>query len=124
MNVDFYDPNDPILLNDLTKRFGNHTAVDNLKISIKQGEIFTILGHNGAGKTTAINMLTGIHAPSDGDALVYGLSIRKDMSVIQLNIGLCQQFDVLFDELTVSEHLEFICNMKNMPVEERNSAIE
>jgi len=75
-----YDPKDPILINDLTKKFGKHAAVDNLKISIKQGEIFTILGHNGAGKTTAINMLSGIHTPTSGDATVYGLSIKTHMT--------------------------------------------
>jgi ABC-type multidrug transport system ATPase subunit len=59
----------------LTKKFGDQIAVNNLKISIKQGEIFTILGHNGAGKTTAIYMLTGVLSPTSGDAVIYGNNI-------------------------------------------------
>ena len=81
-NVQIYDPNDPILINRLTKKFGSNTAVNELKISIKQNEVFTILGHNGAGKTTAINMLTGIHEPSGGDAVVYGLNIKTNMPLL------------------------------------------
>jgi len=56
--------------------------VDELELSIKQGEIFTVLGHNGAGKTTAIYMLTGMHGPTKGDATIYGLKISKDMPTI------------------------------------------
>ena len=74
-------------------------------MSIKKGEIFTILGHNGAGKTTAIYMLTGVLKATSGDATVYGQSISKDMDQVQQNLGLCQQFDVLFENLTVVEHL-------------------
>jgi ABC-2 type transport system ATP-binding protein len=59
---------DPIQIENLTKKFGDFKAVDNLSFSIKEGEIFTILGHNGAGKTTAIFMLTGMLTPSNGDA--------------------------------------------------------
>jgi ABC-2 type transport system ATP-binding protein len=67
----------------LSKTFGNFTAVNKLKFSIKQGEIFTILGHNGAGKTTAIYMLTGMLQPTDGDASIYGYKISENMSMIQ-----------------------------------------
>lgn len=59
----------------MTKKFGDQIAVKNLKMSIKQGEIFTILGHNGAGKTTAIYMLTGVLSPTSGDAIIYGNKI-------------------------------------------------
>ena len=59
-NKKIYDKNDPIVIHQLTKKFGAFKAVDNLSISIKSGEVFTILGHNGAGKTTAIFMLTGV----------------------------------------------------------------
>lgn len=85
----------------MTKKFGSNTAVDKLSFSIKKGEIFTILGHNGAGKTTAIYMLTGMLKPTAGGASVYGYKIRDNMHKIQQNLGLCQQFDVLFENLTV-----------------------
>jgi ABC-type multidrug transport system ATPase subunit len=70
------------LIENLTKNFGDQIAVDNLKMSIKQGEIFTILGHNGAGKTTAIYMLTGVLSPTSGDASIYGNKISESMTKI------------------------------------------
>ena len=87
-----------------------------MKFSIKEGEIFAFLGHNGAGKTTAIYMLTGMLKSSSGDAYVYGNSINKGIDKVQRNLGLCQQFDVLFDNLTVKEHLKFVCEIKDIPL--------
>jgi len=95
----FFDNNDPIKLERLSKKFGSFTAVNQLNFSIREGEIFTILGHNGAGKTTAIYMLTGVLQPSGGDAHMYGNSIKDDLDKVQKNLGLCQQFDVLFELL-------------------------
>jgi ABC-type multidrug transport system ATPase subunit len=66
----------------LTKKFGNFTAVSDLTLSIRQGEIFTILGHNGAGKTTAIFMLTGMLKASSGKAVMYGNDITKRMDLV------------------------------------------
>ena len=77
-----YSPDDPIRIERLTKKFGNLTAVDNLRFSIKEGEIFTILGHNGAGKTTAIYMLTGVHQVTSGDAIIYGNRITTEMEQV------------------------------------------
>ena len=74
----------------MTKKFDNFSAVDNISFSIKEGEVFSILGHNGAGKTTLINMLTGMFGCSSGDALVYGRSIKTEMDFVQKDIGLCQ----------------------------------
>ena len=85
---------------------------------IKEGEIFTLLGHNGAGKTTAISMLSGMLQASSGDAFVYRNSIKLKIEKVQLNLGLCQQFDVLFEELSVNEHLEFVCELKDYPKEQ------
>jgi len=98
--------------------------VNKLSFSIRQGEIFTILGHNGAGKTTAIYMLTGVHKANGGDAYVYGSSIRKDIDTVQTNLGLCQQFDVLTEKLTVREHLVLTCELKNLPTAEIKSTID
>ena len=76
---EFYNSQDPIRFMKLTKKFGSLTAVDKLKLSIRQGEVFTILGHNGAGKTTALYMLTGVLKPSGGEAMVYGNRITDQM---------------------------------------------
>ena len=73
------DKNDPIILKNLTKKFGNFTAVDKLSLSIKMGEVFTILGHNGAGKTTAIYMLTGMLKTTSGEAVVYRNNITTEI---------------------------------------------
>jgi len=74
-DMNIYDPTHEILIDGLTKKFGNLKAVDNIRFSIKKDEVFTILGHNGAGKTTLIYMLTGMHTVSKGNAYVYGYNI-------------------------------------------------
>mmetsp|Transcript_108923 Transcript_108923/g.150649 ORF Transcript_108923/g.150649 Transcript_108923/m.150649 type:complete len:160 (-) Transcript_108923:2652-3131(-) len=66
---------DPIQINDLTKKFGKFTAVKKLSLSVKRNEVFALLGHNGAGKTTAISMLTGMLKATKGDAIIYGHSL-------------------------------------------------
>jgi len=98
----------------LTKRFGSFTAVSNLNFSIREGEVFTLLGHNGAGKTTAIYMLTGVLESSDGDAFMYGNSITQNIDAVQKNLGLCQQFDVLCEQLNSEEHLRLVCELKGL----------
>ena len=98
--------------------------MDNLSLSIKMGEVFTILGHNGAGKTTAIYMLTGMLKTTSGDAIVYRNRITKEIQSVQQNLGLCQQFDVLFELLTVTEHLSLVCELKNIHPENIDSLIK
>jgi ABC-type bacteriocin/lantibiotic exporter with double-glycine peptidase domain len=68
----------------LTKRFGSYSAVDNLCLNLPKDQIFCLLGHNGAGKTTALNMLIGHHKPSSGTILLENLDIRKDLDDIRL----------------------------------------
>ena len=82
-NIDkIFNEQDPIKIQSLTKKFGKFKAVNNLKFSIREGEIFTILGHNGAGKTTAIYMLTGVLDPTSGDAQMYGNSITENIDKV------------------------------------------
>jgi len=78
-----------IKIKKLTKKFGQFVAVDNLNLDIKQNEIMALLGHNGAGKTTAIYMLTGLYKPDSGDATVYGSSLVEDIDGVRQSIGLC-----------------------------------
>jgi ABC-type multidrug transport system ATPase subunit len=77
------------LIKNLTKTFGNLKAINNINLSIKEGEVFAILGHNGAGKTTLINILTGMFSSTSGDAIIYGKSILSDLESIQRDIGFC-----------------------------------
>lgn len=92
VNVDneFGDGEAAIRINGLTKKFGTFRAVDKLNLDIRQNEIMALLGHNGAGKTTAIYMLTGLYKPDEGDASVYGCSLVNDIDGVRRSIGLCQ----------------------------------
>ncbi|KAJ1539701.1 ATP-binding cassette sub- A member 5, partial [Cladochytrium tenue] len=89
----------------LTKTFGLTTAVDNISLTMNKNSIFAILGHNGAGKTTLIQMLVGLFSPTSGTATVLGHDIRSEMHLIRKKMGICFQQDVLWEKLTVEEHL-------------------
>ena len=91
----------------LTRRFGKFTAVDKVSIEVKKGEIFGFLGANGAGKTTMIRMLCGLLKPSDGKASVAGFDVYKQSEQIKKNIGYMSQKFSLYDDLTISENIEF-----------------
>eukprot|EP00501_MAST-03F_sp_TOSAG23-6_P001513 GSMAST32.ASY1.ANO1.1574.1 assembled CDS len=109
--------NDCVHVRGLTKQFQTadgsiKVATDNLHAAFFKGEIFVLLGHNGAGKTTTISQLCGLIAPSSGDATIFGLSIRNQMTEIRKLMGICPQMNVLYDELTVNEHLQLYANIK------------
>lgn len=95
----------------LTKRYKNLTAVDSLDLTIRQGELFSLLGVNGAGKTTAIKMLTCLTKPSGGDAFVGGWSILKDPDRVKRLIGVSPQETAIAPKLSVKENLELICGI-------------
>lgn len=91
----------------LTKRFGNFTAVDNITFQVRKGEIFGFLGANGAGKTTAMRMLTGLSKPTSGDVTVAGFDIYKQRGEIKKRIGYMSQKFSLYEDLTVVENIRF-----------------
>jgi ABC-2 type transport system ATP-binding protein len=92
---------------DLTKRFGDFTAVDGISFTISRGEIFGFLGPNGAGKTTTIRMLLGLLRPSGGEATVLGFDIVRQTGEIKKHIGYMSQRFSLYNDLTVDENLNF-----------------
>ncbi len=94
-----------IEVRELTKRFGNFTAVDRISFNVKEGEIFGFLGANGAGKTTAIQMLCGISKPSGGTGTVAGFDINKESEKIKRNIGYMSQRFSLYEDLRVWENI-------------------
>jgi ABC-2 type transport system ATP-binding protein len=94
-----------IIVNQLTKRFGNFTAVDAISFEVDKGEIFGFLGANGAGKTTAIRMLTGLSKPSDGEATVAGYDILRQREKVKRKIGYMSQKFSLYEDLTVRENI-------------------
>ncbi|ETL98845.1 hypothetical protein L917_04165 [Phytophthora nicotianae] len=102
---------------------GEKVAVQGLNLTMYKNQITCLLGHNGAGKTTLISMLTGMIAPSSGDATFRGMSITEDMDEIRESLGLCFQHDVLFEELTVEEHLLFFGRIKGYTKTELDAVI-
>ncbi|KAE8742746.1 ABC-transporter, subfamily A member 02 [Frankliniella occidentalis] len=106
-----------VAIDKLSKVFGGKTAVNGLSLNFYQDQITCFLGHNGAGKTTTISMLTGMYPPSSGTARIYGRDIRHDMDSIRSSMGVCPQHNVLFDSLTVEEHLLFFGRIKGVEPE-------
>jgi ABC-2 type transport system ATP-binding protein len=94
-----------INVNNLTRKFGDFTAVDSISFEIEQGEIFGFLGANGAGKTTAIRMLTGLLTPSSGEAKVAGYDVYTGAEQIKKQIGYMSQKFSLYEDLTVWENI-------------------
>ncbi|MDL2277276.1 ABC transporter ATP-binding protein [Parabacteroides sp. OttesenSCG-928-G07] len=94
-----------IEVHNLTKRFGNFTAVDHISFSVGEGEIFGFLGANGAGKTTAMRMLCGLSVPTSGEATVAGYNVYKQPEQIKRHIGYMSQKFSLYGDLTVQENI-------------------
>ncbi|KAH1004271.1 hypothetical protein HUJ04_004050 [Dendroctonus ponderosae] len=103
-----------IKIRKLRKVFGTKAAVRNLSLNMYQDQITVLLGHNGAGKTTTMSMLTGMFTPTSGTAIVNGYDIRSEMEGVRRSLGLCPQHNIIFDDLTVAEHLYFFSKLKGM----------
>ena len=112
-----------IEIKNLTKEFGTKKAVDSLSLSIEEGEIFSCLGINGAGKTTTIRMLTGLCAPTSGDALIFGHSITKELDEVKKAGNLSPQETSVAPNLTVQENLEFIAGIYGFSKEKRKKKV-
>ncbi len=96
----------PVIVTDgLTKRFGDFTAVDHISFNVYEGEIFGFLGANGAGKTTAMRMLSGLSQPSGGRATVAGFDVSRDYEKVKRHIGYMSQKFSLYDDLTIQENM-------------------
>ncbi|KAL0841224.1 hypothetical protein ABMA28_014958 [Loxostege sticticalis] len=108
----------------LTKVFGKHVAVNNVSLNIYDDQITVLLGHNGAGKSTTISMLTGNLEVTRGSVWVAGYDMTWNASDARSHIGLCPQHNVLFNELTVKEHLEFFSRLKGFQGEQLNTEID
>jgi len=117
-----------VAIRNLEKRFGNQTAdeaaVKGINLDMYEGQILALLGHNGAGKTTTINMLTGMLPPTSGDAVVQGYNIVGDMPMIRQNLGVCPQHNILYDRLTVTEHLYLFARIKGLARSEIPGRVE
>lgn len=99
----------------LRKTYPNgFNAVKDFNVKMYTGQIFALLGHNGAGKTTVISMLTGLLSPTEGEAQVFGHDIFSDITNVREFLGVCPQHNILFDMLTPREHLEIFSDFKGI----------
>lgn len=118
--------NKVITANNLTKRFGEFTAVDHISFDVHKGEIFGFLGANGAGKTTAMRMLCGLSLPTSGEATVAGFDVYRENEKIKKSIGYMSQKFSLYEDLTVKENMEFyggIYHMTDKFIKEKTATI-
>ncbi len=109
--------------NRLTKQFGNFTAVDHISFQVKKGEIFGFLGANGAGKTTAIKMMSGLLLPTSGTATIAGYDILTQSKLIKRNIGYMSQRFSLYGDLTVFENMQLFGTIYRIPRKELKERI-
>src|SRR5215213_6914719 len=104
-------------LRGLTKRFGAHTAVDDLSLEIPAGQIVGFLGPNGAGKSTTLKMLTGMIEPSEGTATICGFDLKKDVIEVKRHVGFVPESGAVFESLTGLEYLEMVAALYGIPQE-------
>lgn len=109
-----------IEVENLTKKFGSFTAVDNISFQIPKGSIFGFLGPNGSGKSTTIRMLCGVLTPTSGKGLVMGLDIVRNTESVRQNLGYMSQRFSLYEDLTVEENLDFYGGIYGLNREVRN----
>ena len=114
---------DAIRIENLTKKYKDTVAVDNLTLSVRQGELFSLLGVNGAGKTTTIKMLSCLTKPTAGDALVGGHSVTKEPEQVKRLIGVSPQETAVAPNLSVKENLEMICGIHGFSREKTSAKI-
>lgn len=108
-----------IVINNLRKVYGDKiVAVNGLTMKMYENQITVLLGQNGSGKTSTMSMLSGILKASSGTALINGFDIQSDLKHAQNSIGICPQHNILFDDLTVKEHIELFCHLKGLHSED------
>ena len=117
-------PESAIQTEKLTRKFGDFTAVDNITFEVEKGEIFGFLGANGAGKTTAMRMLTGLLTPTSGKASVSGHDVYTRAESIKKNIGYMSQKFSLYDDLTSEENIQFYGGIYGIPNKELDKKMD
>ena len=113
-----------IEVTNLTKKYGEHVAVDHLSFRVEKGQIYGFLGPNGAGKSTTMNMITGYIAPSEGTVTIDGRDIQKEPEEAKQHIGYLPELPPLYMEMTVEEYLHFAAQLKKIPKAEQKARIE
>ena len=112
-----------IAAENLTRKYGDFTAVDGVSFHIGEHDIVGLLGHNGAGKTTIMKMVTGYLEPTGGRVLVDGLDVDTDRSAVQARLGYLPENCPLYPEMTVVDYLDYAAEPRGVAVEDRPAAI-
>ena len=113
-----------IEVNNLVKRYGDHTAVDHLSFKIEKGKIYGFLGPNGAGKSTTMNMITGYIASTEGTVTIDGHDILEEPEQAKKCIGYLPEIPPLYFDMTVLEYMNFAADLKKIPKNEKKSMVE
>lgn len=113
-----------IEVKNISKKYGNFTAVDNINFQIEEGEIVGLLGPNGAGKSTTMNMITGFIEPTEGEILVDNYNIQKKAKKAKKQIGYMPEGVPLYNDLTVTEFVQYMAGLKGVAKKERKQEIE
>ena len=113
-----------IEVENLTKVYGKHTAVDHVSFRLDEGKIYGFLGPNGAGKSTTMNMMTGYIAPSEGTVRINGYDITRDAQEAKKCIGYLPEIPPIYQDMTVEEFLSFAAEIKKIPKQERKGQME
>jgi len=113
-----------IEVKNLTKKFGDFTAVDNISFDVKKSEVFGLLGPNGAGKTTTIRMLSTLSRPTDGTATIGGFDVVKKYNKVRQLIGLVSEKMIMYDRFTAEENLRFFGKLYSIPKNTLNERID
>ena len=113
-----------IEVTNLTKKYGDHIAVDHLSFRVEKGQIYGFLGPNGAGKSTTMNIITGYLAATEGTVTFDGKEVQKDPEEANRSIGYLPELPPLYVDMTVREYLEFVAELKKVPKKERKQQID
>lgn len=113
-----------IEVTNLTKKYGDHIAVDHLSFRVEKGQIYGFLGPNGAGKSTTMNIITGYLAASEGTVTIDGKDVQKDPEEAKRSIGYLPELPPLYVDMTVREYLDFVAELKKVPKKERKQQID
>ena len=108
----------------LTKAYGKHIALRDVSFTLEKGKLYGLLGVNGAGKTTTLQLLSGYLEPSEGEVRIDGISMEKDPVSCKKRVGYLPEIPPLYPELTVSEYLRFLAELKGLSKNERAGAVE
>eukprot|EP00397_Hematodinium_sp_SG-2012_P000806 GEMP01000807.1.p1 GENE.GEMP01000807.1~~GEMP01000807.1.p1 ORF type:complete len:1970 (+),score=436.25 GEMP01000807.1:77-5986(+) len=109
-------------ISNITKKFGDFTAVDSISANIYAGEIFALLGHNGAGKTTTFSMLSGMNASTSGSITLFGLPLSEHLSRNRSKVGMCPQQNLVWPLLSVNEHIRLFSSLKGITTTKESEA--